>query len=34
VLCRFQCKTQARDTAADHYEIVFLHGREADNLAC
>src|SRR5581483_4438861 len=25
VLCRFQCKTQAGDTAADHHEIVFLH---------
>src|SRR5882762_7824639 len=34
VLCRFQCKTQAGDTAADHHEIVFLHSREAGNLAC
>ena len=34
VLCRFQCKTQAGDTAADHHEIVFLHDREAGNLAC
>src|SRR5213079_3359698 len=25
VLCRFQCKTQAGDTAADHHEIVLLH---------
>src|SRR5439155_12879541 len=25
VLCRFQCKTQARDTAADHHEIVLFH---------
>src|SRR5439155_11985322 len=25
VLCRFQCKTQAGDTAADHDEIVLLH---------
>src|SRR6266576_3180011 len=24
-LCRFQCKTQAGDTAANHHEIVFLH---------
>src|SRR6266511_1998879 len=25
VLRRFQCKTQAGDTAANHHEIVFLH---------
>src|SRR4029079_13678113 len=25
VLCCFQCKTQAGDTAANHHEIVFLH---------
>src|SRR5262249_8730549 len=25
VLCRFQCKTQAGDTAANHHEIVLLH---------
>src|SRR4030095_1045473 len=25
VLRRFQCKTQAGDTAADHHEVVFLH---------
>src|ERR1041384_2811937 len=25
VICRFQCKTQASDTAANHHEIVFLH---------
>src|SRR4029450_10228633 len=25
VLRRFQCKTQASDTAADHHEVVFLH---------
>src|SRR5438132_1112847 len=25
MLCRFQCKTQAGDTAADHDEIVLLH---------
>src|SRR4029077_3930552 len=33
MLCRFQCKTQAGDTAADYHEIVFLHHREAGNLA-
>src|SRR5262249_54933261 len=25
VLCDFQCKTQAGDTAADYHEIVILH---------
>src|SRR6266702_7002223 len=34
MLCRFQCKTQAGDTAANHHEIVFFHSREAGNLAC